>query len=84
MLTHLPPFRPTSQVPTPFSFEHRPKRDHSAMRKMAAELEQQRAELDEVRQQVKARPVPPTTAPGLYTKQVAEMEERSRERRAIR
>lgn len=54
------------------------------MRKMAAELEQQRAELDEVRQQVKARPVPPTTAPGLYTKQVAEMEERSRERRAVR
>ena len=72
-------------VPTPFSFEHRPKRDNAALRKMQAEIELERAELEESRQEaLKPQPVPSTNAPGLYMKQVEEMEARSRERRTVR
>ena len=82
-----PKERPRITVPTPFSFEHRPKIDHAAQRRMLAEVEQDKALLEEARKEnmsVKARSPPPTNAPGLYTQKVLEMEQRSKERRTVR
>ena len=78
--------RPRITVPTPFSFEHRDgaKREHERKRQMEAEQKNELQVLEESRKENRARPVPATTAPGLYEKQVQEMEEKSKERRATR
>ena len=79
-----PKERPRITVPTPFSFEHRPKHDAAALRKMRNELAEERKALEEARKENKARPVPATNEPGLYMKQMQMLEEKSRERRQVR
>ena len=76
--------RPRITVPTPFSFEHRPKRDHAALRKMQQELAEERLAIEDGKKENKARPVPATNEPGLYMAQVEKMKEKSQERRAVR
>ena len=83
--TSAPKERPRVTVPQPFSFEHRPKKDSAAERRMRKELEEERKSLEFAQKTTnKARDLPPTTAPGLYSEMVAEAEAASKERRQHR
>ena len=72
-------------VPVPFSFQHRPRKETAAERRMAEEMEMKRQAMEAAaKESTRARDLPPTTAPGLYSEMVAEAEQASRERRQVR
>jgi hypothetical protein len=72
-------------VPVPFSFEHRPKKETASERRLAEELEMKRQAMEvAAKESMRARDLPPSTAPGLYSEMVAEAEAASRERRQVR
>ena len=80
-----PKERPRVTVPVPFSFEHRQKKETAAERRMTEEQEErQRAMERAAKESTRARDLPPSTAPGLYSEMVAEAEAASRERRQVR
>ena len=80
-----PKERPRVTVPVPFSFAHREKKTSVAERRMHQELAQQKMAFEaEKENSAKARPLPPTTAPGLYSEMVAEAAAASKERRQQR
>lgn len=77
--------RPRVTVPVPFSFQHRPRKETAAERRMAEEMEMKRQAMEAAaKESTRARDLPPTTAPGLYSEMVAEAEQASRERRQVR
>ena len=69
----------------PFSFEHRPKKESASERRVAEEMEMKRQAMEAAaKESTRARDLPPSTAPGLYSEMVAEAEQASRERRQVR
>lgn len=68
-----PPQRPRGiTVPRPFSFEARPERKSTSMRRLEQELAEREAKLREERASVKHVPLPPSTKEPRYAAMVAE------------